>query len=102
MLLTALAITVAAVIFQETALPELNAKAEEVDRVKIRGQLPRHLQRQTQIWYRSSDTRFWRMELLDPAGRSMDGVMVWTSTATSGSWTASTRARPAGRRTAGS
>ena len=75
-LLTALAITAAAVIFQETALPELNAKAEEVDRVKIRGQLPRHLQRQTQIWYRSSDTRFWRMALLDPAGRSMEGVMV--------------------------
>jgi LPS export ABC transporter permease LptG/LPS export ABC transporter permease LptF len=75
-LLTALAISMAAVIFQETALPELNAKAEEVDRVKIRGQLPRHLQRQTQIWYRSSDTRFWRMALLDPAGRSMEGVMV--------------------------
>ncbi|HET8578998.1 MAG TPA: LPS export ABC transporter permease LptG [Methylomirabilota bacterium] len=75
-LLTALAISAAAVIFQETALPDLNAKAEEVDRVKIRGQLPRHLQRQTQIWYRSSDTRFWRMALLDPAGRSMEGLMV--------------------------
>ncbi len=75
-LLTALAISVLAVIFQETALPDINAKAEEVDRVKIRGQLPRHLQRQTQIWYRSSETRFWRMALLDPGGRSMEGLMV--------------------------
>ncbi len=75
-LVTAFAISIAAVVFQETALPEINAKAEEVDRVKIRGQLPRHLQRQTQIWYRSSDTRFWRMALLDPAGRSMEGLMV--------------------------
>jgi LPS export ABC transporter permease LptF/LPS export ABC transporter permease LptG len=75
-LLTALAISAAAVIFQEMVLPDLNARAEEVDRVKIRGQLPRHLQRQTQIWYRSSETRFWRMALLDPAGRSMEGLMV--------------------------
>jgi len=75
-LLTAFAISLASVAFQETALPDINAKAEEVDRVKIRGLLPRHLQRQTQIWYRSSDTRFWRMALLDPAGRSMEGLMV--------------------------
>ncbi len=75
-LLTAFAISLASVAFQETALPNINAKAEEVDRVKIRGLLPRHLQRQTQIWYRSSDTRFWRMALLDPAGRSMEGLMV--------------------------
>jgi LPS export ABC transporter permease LptG/LPS export ABC transporter permease LptF len=75
-LLVAGAISVLAVIFQETALPDINAKAEEVDRVKIRGQLPRHLQRQTQIWYRSSDTRFFRMALLDPAGKSMEGLTV--------------------------
>jgi LPS export ABC transporter permease LptF/LPS export ABC transporter permease LptG len=75
-LLVAGAISVMAVIFQETALPDINAKAEEVDRVKIRGQLPRHLQRQTQIWYRSSDTRFFRMALLDPMGKSMEGLTV--------------------------
>jgi LPS export ABC transporter permease LptF/LPS export ABC transporter permease LptG len=69
-------ISVMAVIFQEAALPDINAKAEEVDRVKIRGQLPRHLQRQTQIWYRSSDTRFFRMALLDPVGKSMEGLIV--------------------------
>jgi LPS export ABC transporter permease LptG/LPS export ABC transporter permease LptF len=75
-LLVAGGISVLAVLFQEIALPEINARAEEVDRVKIRGQLPRHLQRQTQIWYRSSDTRFFRMALLDPAGKSMEGLTV--------------------------
>jgi len=74
--LVAAAISVMAVIFQEAALPDINAKAEEVDRVKIRGQLPRHLQRQAQIWYRSSDTRFFRMALLDPVGKSMEGLIV--------------------------
>jgi LPS export ABC transporter permease LptG len=75
-LLVAGAISVLAVAFQETLLPDINAKSEEVDRVKIRGQLPRHLQRQTQIWYRSSDTRFFRMALLDPVGKSMEGLTV--------------------------
>lgn len=75
-LLVASAISILAIVFQETALPEINARAEEVDRVKIRGQLPRHLQRQTQIWYRSSDTRFFRMALLDPLGKSMEGLTV--------------------------
>jgi len=75
-LLVAGAISVLAVAFQEIVLPDINAKSEEVDRVKIRGQLPRHLQRQTQIWYRSSDTRFFRMALLDPAGKSMEGLTV--------------------------
>jgi LPS export ABC transporter permease LptF/LPS export ABC transporter permease LptG len=75
-LLVACAISVLAVVFQETALPDINAKGEEVDRVRIRGQLPRHLQRQTQIWYRSSDTRFFRMALLDPADKSMEGLTV--------------------------
>ncbi len=75
-LLVALLISVASGIFQEAALPEINAKADEVDRVKIRGQLPRHLQRQTQIWYRSSDTRFFRMGLLDPIGKSIEGLIV--------------------------
>jgi LPS export ABC transporter permease LptF/LPS export ABC transporter permease LptG len=75
-LLVAGAISLLSVVFQEVALPDINARAEEVDRVKIRGQLPRHLQRQTQIWYRSSDTRFFRMALLDPAGKSMEGLTV--------------------------
>jgi len=75
-LLVALGISVVSGLLQETVLPGLNARAEEVDRVKIRGNQPRHLQRQTQIWYRSSDTRFLRMELLDPIERSLDGLLV--------------------------
>ena len=75
-LLVALGISVASGLLQETVLPGLNARAEEVDRVKIRGNQPRHLQRQTQIWYRSSDTRFLRMELLDPIERSLEGLLV--------------------------
>ncbi|HXJ84056.1 MAG TPA: LPS export ABC transporter permease LptG [Candidatus Methylomirabilis sp.] len=73
--LTALVICVLAVVFQEIALPELSARAEEVDRVKIRGMPPRHLARQNQIWYRSSDTRFIRMTLLDPVEKSIEGLL---------------------------
>jgi len=54
----------------------LNSKGEEVDRIKIRGELPRHLQRRAQIWYRSSESRFFRVDLLDPADRQTDGVMI--------------------------
>jgi LPS export ABC transporter permease LptF/LPS export ABC transporter permease LptG len=73
--LTALVITVLAVLFQEIALPELSTRAEEVDRVKIRRMPPKHLQVQNQIWYRSSDTRFLRMALLDPMEKSMEGLL---------------------------
>src|SRR5438094_34860 len=75
-LLVALSISLVSVVLQETVLPVINSKADDVDRVKIRGNQPRHLQRQTQIWYRSSDTRFMRMELLDPIERSLDGLLV--------------------------
>jgi lipopolysaccharide export system permease protein len=75
-LVIAAAVSVGAMVFQEAALPGINARAEEVDRVKIRGQLPRHLQKRAQIWFRSSETRFFRMELLDPADQSMDGLLV--------------------------
>src|SRR6266481_2934767 len=75
-LLVAFSISLGSGLMQETVLPGINAKAEEVDRVKIRGNQPRHLQRQTQIWYRSSDTRFLRMELLDPIERSLEGLLV--------------------------
>jgi LPS export ABC transporter permease LptG/LPS export ABC transporter permease LptF len=75
-LITALLISVLSVVFQEVALPALSTRAEEVDRVKIRGMLPRHLQRQGQIWYRSSDTRFLRLTLFDPVEKSMDGLLI--------------------------
>lgn len=75
-LLIAFLTSVGALVFQETALPVITAKAEEVDRVKIRGFPPRHLQRQGQIWYRSSDRRFLKIGLLDPVARSLDGLVV--------------------------
>jgi lipopolysaccharide export system permease protein len=75
-LVTAFLISLLSVLFQEVALPALSTRAEEVDRVKIRGMLPRHLQRQSQIWYRSSDTRFLRMALFDPVEKSMEGLLM--------------------------
>jgi lipopolysaccharide export system permease protein len=75
-LLVAFGISLGAGLLQETVLPGINAKAEEIERVKIRGNQPRHLQRQTRIWYRSSDTRYLRMELLDPIERSLEGLLV--------------------------
>jgi lipopolysaccharide export system permease protein len=75
-LLLAVGVTLGSVVFQETVLPVLNAKGEEVDRIKIRGEVPRHLQRRAQIWYRSSDSRFFRLELLDPVGQQMDGLTI--------------------------
>ena len=75
-LATALFISVAALVFQEAALPEITARGDEVDRVKIRGFPPRHLQRQGQVWYRSSETRFIRIALLDPIAKSLDGLVL--------------------------
>ena len=75
-LLIAFLISLGALVFQETALPLIAAKAEEVDRVKIRGFPPRHLQQQGQMWYRSSDRRFIKIGLLDPVARSLDGLIV--------------------------
>jgi len=73
--LLAFGVSVGAGVFQRTLIPVLNSKGEEVDRIKIRGELPRHLQRRAQIWYRSSESRFFRVDLLDPADRQTDGVM---------------------------
>ena len=75
-LLFAMVLSLGAAVFQEAALPDINARAEELDRVKIRGNLPRHLQKRNQLWYRSTDTRFWRMELLDPVERSISGLLI--------------------------
>lgn len=72
----AMCISLGALIFQEALLPGIAAKGEEVDRVKIRGLRPRHLQQQGQIWYHLSDTRFIHIALLDPAQQSLDGLLV--------------------------
>lgn len=70
------ALSAGAFLFQETALPVLNASGDEVDRVKIRGEPPRHLKPQPHLWYRRSDAEFVRVELLDPARQQLDGLTV--------------------------
>jgi lipopolysaccharide export system permease protein len=75
-LLVGLGVAVGAGMFQELVLPFLNERGEEVDRVKIRGQLPRHLQSRQRLWLRSGDTRFYRVELLAPGTQDLYGVTV--------------------------
>lgn len=69
-------ITLGAGLFQELVLPRLNELGEETDRVKIRGQLPRHLQSRTRLWLRSADSRFYRIELLAPGTSDLYGMTV--------------------------
>lgn len=75
-LLLAVGVAITAGLFQELLLPRLNELGDEVDRVKIRGQLPRHLQSRQRLWLRTSDSRFFRVELLNPAGSELYGVTV--------------------------
>ena len=75
-LLLGVGTAVAAGLFQELVLPRLNERGEEVDRVKIRGQLPRHMQSRSRLWLRSADTRFYRVELLAPGTSDLYGVTV--------------------------
>jgi LPS export ABC transporter permease LptG len=71
-----IAVAIGAGLFQELALPVLNERGDEVDRVKIRGQAPRHLQSRLRLWVRSSDSRFYRVELLHPGTNDMYGVTI--------------------------
>jgi len=71
-----LAVAIGAGLFQELALPALNERGDEVDRVKIRGLAPRHLQLRQRLWVRSSDSRFYRVELLYPGTNDMFGVTI--------------------------
>lgn len=71
-----LAVAIGSGMFQELVLPWLNERSEEVDRVKIRGQLPRHLQSRQRLWLRSAETRFYRVELLVPGSHDLYGVTV--------------------------
>lgn len=75
-LLFAAAVTLGSGLFQELLLPVLNERGEEVDRVKIRGQLPRHLQTRARLWLRASDTRFYRVDLLNPGSGELLGVTI--------------------------
>jgi LPS export ABC transporter permease LptG len=69
-----LIVAVGAGLFQELALPILNERSDEVNRVKIRGQAPRHLQSRQRLWMRSADSRFYRVELVHPGTSAMYGV----------------------------
>jgi lipopolysaccharide export system permease protein len=69
-------VAIAAGLFQELVLPLLNERGDEVDRVKIRGEKPRHLQSRQRLWVRSGDSRFYRVELLNPASSDMYGMTV--------------------------
>ncbi|MGH7306807.1 MAG: LPS export ABC transporter permease LptG, partial [Candidatus Rokuibacteriota bacterium] len=71
-----LVVAIGAGLFQELALPVLNERGDEVDRVKIRGQAPRHLQSRQRLWVRSADTRFYRVELLNPSTSDLYGVTI--------------------------
>src|SRR2546428_11176994 len=71
-----LVVAIGAGLFQELALPVLNERGEEVDRVKIRGQAPRHPQSRQRLRERSADTRFYRVELLNPGTNDMYGVTI--------------------------
>jgi lipopolysaccharide export system permease protein len=75
-LLLGVGIAVGAALFQELVLPQINERGDEVDRVKIRGQLPRHLQSRARLWLRSAESRFYRVELLAPGTSDLYGVTV--------------------------
>ncbi len=75
-LLTGLIVSVLAGLFQEFVVPPLAERRDEVGRVKIRGQLPRHLRSQTRLWIRASERRFYRVELLSPATSELWGLTV--------------------------
>jgi LPS export ABC transporter permease LptG len=71
-----LAISITAGLFQEVVLPILNERGDEVDRVKIRGEAPRHLRTRQRLWVRHGDSRFYRVELLNPGTNDMYGVTI--------------------------
>ncbi|HEV8616288.1 MAG TPA: LPS export ABC transporter permease LptG [Methylomirabilota bacterium] len=75
-LVLGLSIAISSGIFQELLLPRLNELGDEVDRVKIRGQQPKHLQSRQHIWLRASDARFYRVELLNPGSNDLYGVTI--------------------------
>jgi lipopolysaccharide export system permease protein len=75
-LLLGVVVAIGAGLFQELALPFLNERGEEVDRVKIRGQSPRHLQSRSRLWLRSGETRFYRVELMSPITGELYGMTV--------------------------
>ncbi len=75
-LLSAVALSLGSLVFQETVLPILDAKGHEVDRLIILGEVPHPLPQQTHRWYRSPISGFIRAGLLDPVGQRMEEVSI--------------------------
>jgi len=75
-LLLAVALGVASFGLQETVLPSLSHRGDEVDRVMVGGEPPRHLHERTDVWFRGADDRFLRVDRLDPRRQALDGVML--------------------------
>jgi LPS export ABC transporter permease LptG/LPS export ABC transporter permease LptF len=63
-------------LFQEFFVPDLNQRGDELDRVKILGMPPRHLWVRQRVWFRSTDTRFFRLDLVDPTSNEVRGLTV--------------------------
>jgi lipopolysaccharide export system permease protein len=63
-------------LFQELFVPDLNQRGDELDRVKILGMPPRHLWVRQRVWFRSADTRFFRLDLVDPTSSEVRGLAV--------------------------
>ena len=57
-------------------MPDLNQRGDELDRVKILGMPPRHLWVRQRVWFRSTDTRFFRLDLVDPTSNEVRGLTV--------------------------
>jgi len=63
-------------LFQELFAPDLNQRGDELDRVKILGMPPRHLWVRQRVWFRSTDSRFFRLDLVDPTSKEVRGLTV--------------------------
>src|SRR5437016_12630915 len=72
-LLTGLAIALGAGMFRGFVLHVLNERVDEVDRLKIKGQLPNHLQSRTRPWLPSAETPIYRVEQLNPPTTDLCG-----------------------------
>jgi LPS export ABC transporter permease LptG/LPS export ABC transporter permease LptF len=75
-LLLALLISLVAFVFQETILPDIKRRAGDPDRFRPRGDLFLGRKNPSENWQRTSDTRFLRIERMDPTAGFLDGVLV--------------------------
>ncbi len=60
----------------EYLVPSASRRAIEILDVRIKGKPPRGVFRQNQIWYAGKGNRIFKIDVLDPATKSMKGVTV--------------------------